>query len=122
MTIVYLICAIIAGSALSLLGGASLLRAKKQRARALLLTLPFGAGALLAAAFFDLLPESFKRGEARTMLIWTLIGFTTFFVLERTATWFHHHHQHGHSDVKNKSQRRLIVAGDVMHNAIDGVA
>ncbi len=122
MTIVYLLCAIIVGSAVSLLGGALLLRAKKQRQRALLLTLPFGAGALLAAAFFDLLPESFDRGEPRTMLLWALAGFTAFFVLERSATWFHHHHEHSHDEAKDKGQRRLIVAGDIMHNAIDGIA
>ncbi|MEO5950272.1 MAG: ZIP family metal transporter [Candidatus Saccharimonadales bacterium] len=121
MTIVYLLSAILAGSAISLLGGALLLRAKKQRRRALLITLPFGAGALLAAAFFDLLPESFNRGVPRTMLLWALAGFTIFFVLERCATWFHHHHEHD-QDVKNKGQRRLIVAGDIMHNAIDGLA
>lgn len=122
MTIVYLLCAIIVGSALSLVGGALLLKAKKQRQRALLLTLPLGAGALLAAAFFDLLPESFERGEPRMMLLWALMGFITFFVLERCATWFHHHHEHSHDDAKNKGQRRLIVAGDIMHNAIDGIA
>lgn len=122
MTIVYLLAAIIVGSALSLLGGALLLRAKKQRQRALLLTLPFGAGALLAAAFFDLLPESFELGEPRMMLLWALSGFIVFFVLERCATWFHHHHEHDHSDTRNKGQRRLIIAGDVMHNAIDGIA
>lgn len=122
MTIIYLLGAIIAGSAISLLGGALLLRAKQRRQQALLLAMPFGAGALLAAAFFDLLPESFQRGAPKSMLLWTLVGFTMFFVLERTATWFHHHHEHGHNDAKNKSQRRLIVAGDIAHNAIDGIA
>ncbi len=125
MTILYLILAIIAGSAISLLGGLALLRAKKNRELAILLTLPFGAGALLAAAFFDLLPESFKLGEPRTLLLWTLAGFTLFFVLERSASWFHHHHQHHNHNsehYKNSQQRRLIIAGDMMHNAIDGFA
>ncbi len=125
MTILYLIAAIVIGSAISLTGGILLLRAKKYRQLAILLTLPFGAGALLAAAFFDLLPESFKLGEPRSMLLWTLGGFTLFFVLERSASWFHHHHQHHHHNsehYKNAQQRRLIVFGDMMHNAIDGFA
>lgn len=53
-----MIVAIVAGSAISLLGGALILLTKTSRARAVHLALPFGAGALLAAAFFDLLPES----------------------------------------------------------------
>ncbi|MEP7204616.1 MAG: ZIP family metal transporter [Candidatus Saccharibacteria bacterium] len=122
MTILYLIAVIIIGSAISLIGGVLLLRAKKHRELAILLTLPFGAGALLAAAFFDLLPEAFKLGDPRGLLLWTLAGFTLFFVLERSGSWFHHHHQHGSTNHKEAQQRRLIVVGDVMHNAIDGFA
>jgi zinc and cadmium transporter len=116
-----MVLATLAGSVLSLMGGILLLRAKKRRETAILLTLPFGAGALLAAAFFDLLPEAFDEGEPQTLLLWTLFGFTLFFVLERTASWFHHHHEHdkGH---QNAQQRSLIIIGDIMHNAIDGLA
>jgi zinc and cadmium transporter len=106
MTLIYLILAIIIGSAISLAGGVMLLRAKKHRDLAVLLTLPFGAGALLSP---------------RTLLLWTLAGFTLFFVLERSASWFHHHHEHS-TQHKNAQQRRLIVLGDIMHNAIDGFA
>ena len=122
MTLFYLILAIVIGSAISLLGGALLLRAKKRRDLAIMLTLPFGAGALLAAAFFDLLPEAFELGEPRQLLLWALGGFTLFFVLERCASWFHHHHDHDPAAHKDTQQRRLIVIGDIMHNAIDGLA
>ena len=122
MTLFYLVLAIIVGSAISLLGGIILLRAKKYRDLAILLTMPFGAGALLAAAFFDLLPESFKLGPPKALLLWTLAGFTFFFVLERSASWFHHHHDHNDGHHKNAQQRRLIIVGDMMHNAIDGFA
>lgn len=88
-----------------------------------MLTLPFGAGALLAAAFFDLMPEAFERGSVHQLLAWTLAGFTLFFVLERLASWFHHHHDHDESDHPQTIwQRRMIVIGDLMHNAIDGLA
>jgi zinc and cadmium transporter len=122
MTLLYLILAIVAGSALSLLGGLVLLRAKKRRDLAIMLTLPFGAGALLAAAFFDLLPEAFHLGNPRELLLWTLAGFILFFVLERSASWFHHHHEHDGKMRQDQQQRRLIVIGDIMHNAIDGLA
>ena len=116
-----MILAIVIGSLVSLIGGIVLLRFKKRRQTAILLMMPFGAGALLAAAFFDLLPESFESADPRTMLLYCLIGFTTFFLFERSASWFHHHHDH-EFDAKNANQRRLIMVGDVMHNAIDGVA
>jgi zinc and cadmium transporter len=121
MTLFWMMTAIIVGSALSLAGGSVLLRFKKRRQAALLLTMPFGAGALLAAAFFDLLPESFEMAEPSDMLLYALGGFIFFFVLERSASWFHHHHEH-EPVVKNAQQRRLIMLGDVAHNAIDGVA
>lgn len=122
MTLIVLILSIIVGSAVSFIGGLLLLRAKKHRELAILLTLPFGAGALLAAAFFDLLPEAFELGDSRQLLLWTLGGFTLFFVLERCATWFHHHHEHDTQTHQNAQQRRLIIIGDIMHNAIDGLA
>jgi len=121
MTLLLMTLAIVLGSGISLLGGIALLRFKKRRAAALLLTMPFGAGALLAAAFFDLLPEAFELGDPRTLLLYCLGGFIFFFVLERSASWFHHHHEHG-EPTKNVHQRRLIMLGDMMHNAIDGVA
>ncbi len=118
-----MILAIIVGSAISLIAGAALFLTKKRRDKAILLALPFGAGALLAAAFFDLLPESFELGEPRTLLLWALVGFIAFFILERTAGWFHHHHEHdGHDKVRKESQNNMLLVGDLFHNAIDGIA
>ena len=122
MDLLWMIIAIIVGSSVSLLGGALIFTTKKRRDKAILIAMPFGAGALLAAAFIDLLPEAFELGDARTLLVWTLIGFIIFFLLERSAGWFHHHHEHSELATKNASQRKLIVFGDLMHNAIDGVA
>ncbi len=116
-----MIFAIVLGSLISLIGGATIFLSKKRRATAILLALPFGAGALLAAAFFDLLPESFELGNPRHLLTWTLIGFTSFFLLERMSSWFHHHHEHSVT-AKNQSQNTMVMIGDLMHNLIDGIA
>lgn len=120
MTVSILVLTIIIGSLISLAGGALLLKAKKRRELALLLTLPFGAGALLAASFFDLLPEAFEEAEPREMLLYCLAGFIFFFLFERLAGWFHHHHQH--NEHNKGSQRWLVILGDITHNAIDGMA
>ncbi len=121
MTLFIMILAIIIGSSISLIGGALLFRFKTYRTKAILLTMPFGAGALLAAAFFDLLPETFNLIDWHTGLLFCLIGFLVFFLLERFAGWFHHHHEH-QAGRQNAQQRTLIVIGDLFHNMIDGVA
>lgn len=120
MTIIWMTLAIIIGSAISLTGGVLLMRVRKNQKMTLLLALPFAAGALLAAAFFDLLPEALELHDASVVLAWALAGFTGFFLLERLATWFHAHHEH--TDSHKASQRTMIVLGDVTHNAIDGLA
>lgn len=80
---------------------------------------PFAAGALLAAVFLDLLPEGLEVSTASSVLLATLMGILLFFLAERFLHWFHHHHQHeGHGD----PARSLIVIGDTLHNALDGVA
>lgn len=82
---------------------------------------PFAAGALLAAVFLDLLPEGIEAsGDAEKVLFWTLIGIAFFFMLERFLTWFHHHHSQ--DEHENKSKASLIVVGNSLHNALDGVA
>jgi len=120
MTLFWMILAIIIGSGISLIGGTLLLGVKRRRQAALLLSLPFAAGALLGAAFLDLLPEALEIAEGEHVLMFTLLGFIAFFLLERFATWFHHHHDH--SEGQKASQRILVVLGDVTHNAIDGLA
>lgn len=117
----YMVMAIVAGSVLSLLGGATIFLTKKKRAHAITIALPFGAGALLAAAFLDLLPEAVEGAEQA--LVYALGGFLLFFVLERVLGWFHHHHHHGNEQEKrNKTHVNLVIIGDTIHNAIDGVA
>lgn len=119
-----MILAIIIGSVLSLASGALIFLTKKRRSHALTVALPFGAGALLAAAFFDVLPESFEHSDPEKMLVWALAGFLAFFLFERLAGWFHHHHTHDHyhPEERGNHQNQLVVAGDLMHNMIDGIA
>lgn len=119
-TLLILIGSVVLGSLISLGAGSFLFLTKNRRQKAILLALPFGAGALLAAAFFDLLPEAFELGEPRTLLLWSLGGFLSFFLLERLASWFHHHHDH--ETARNEQQNRLVMTGDMVHNVIDGAA
>ncbi len=116
-----MVLAIVLGSVISLFGGATIFLSTKRRERAIAIAMPFGAGALLAAAVFDLLPEAFELAEPRGLLMWMLVGFLGFFLLERLSTWFHHHHEHK-LGARNTSQNRMVMIGDLAHNVIDGIA
>lgn len=81
---------------------------------------PFAAGGLLAAVFLDLIKEGIESAPASTVLLATLVGILVFFYAERFLRWFHHHHAEDNHE-KDPSVA-LIIAGDTLHNALDGVA
>lgn len=116
------------GSVLSLIGGVLLLLNEKITLKYSHFLAAFAAGTLLGTVFFDLLPEAIKESEHITketsieinIFFWTLFGILGFFLLERFIHWFHHH-QHEYLDEKVKPTIPLIIAGDSVHNFIDGV-
>lgn len=121
-----LIAASVAGSLVSLTGGMILLARRLSVEKVQRIAVPFAAGALLAAAFINLLPEALRQGES-TVKTTTLVlsGLLLFFVLERFLGWFHHHHDHGQVQgwrlKRAESTRLLVIIGDTLHNAIDGM-
>lgn len=118
-----LIGASLVGSLFSLIGGVLLLTKRIKVERVQRVAVPFAAGALLAAALLDLLPEALEGNDTTpTIMSLVLCGFVVFFVLERFLGWFHHHHDHHEqSSRRRQSTRSLIVVGDTLHNAIDGM-
>ncbi len=107
------------GGVFSLLGGILLLSSKRNANQLAKYATPFAAGALLAAVFLDLLKEGIEQEDPNSVLVWALVGILAFFLAERFLHWFHHHHQHsGQAD----PTQSLIVIGDTIHNALDGVA
>jgi zinc and cadmium transporter len=97
----------------------------------------YAIGALLGAAFLEVIPEAFAKGEPRAVAGGILAGIFGFFVLEKLLIWRHCHtedceahdpHEHaahpGHSHSHGHDQGRsgaLIVAGDTVHNFVDGI-
>jgi len=107
------------GGIFSLVGGVLLLSRKRSAELLARYATPFAAGALLAAVFLDLLKDGLEESRASTVLTATLIGIILFFLGERFLTWFHHHHAH---DEQADPSKGLIVLGDTVHNALDGIA
>ena len=108
------------GGLFSLVGGALLLSRQHLAKKLAIYATPFAAGALLAAVFLDLLKEGVESGSSDTVFAATLAGILIFFLAERFLRWFHHHHEH--ADKKTDPSVSLIVIGDTLHNAMDGVA
>ncbi len=102
---------------ISLIGGVILLW-RKFSDNSLRLLVSFAAGALLAAAFLDLLPEAAHEYNIEQVLIYTLLGILIFFLAEKFLLW--HHHSHNHCTTESHHSGKLIIWGDVLHNFIDG--
>lgn len=106
------------GGLVSLLGAAVLLSRQKLANKLARYATPFAAGALLAAVFLDLLKDGIEQSSSLDAVLYaTLAGIMVFFIAERLLRWFHHHHQHEGADPAVP----LIVAGDTLHNALDGI-
>jgi ZIP family zinc transporter len=100
----------------TLLGGLLALRLRDR----LHLILGFSAGAIVAVAFFDLLPEAVNLGttaySAATVLSLTALGFACYLVLDRLIL------MHGHDEDEQHAHRARAGAGSLsFHSFLDGV-
>ena len=122
------------GGLLSVMAAAVFLLLKDHHRNAVLPHgISFAIGALLAVAFWGLIPEAFEKVKPdhfQTLSATILAGILGFFVLEKLLIWRHCHHgsceahgdEHaglGHSNMK--SAGTLIILGDSIHNFVDGV-
>ncbi len=118
-----LIILALAAFAATFLGGFFAIKSKDK----LHLILGFSAGAVIAVAFFDLIPEALELGGAYfdlgTITSFTALGFVIFMLLDRFVI-FHSHstddedgHDHG------TKKRGILGAGSLsIHSFLDGVA
>jgi zinc and cadmium transporter len=117
--ILEIIAATVLVSLFSLIG-ISLLYIRKETAEKLVFViLAFATGSLLAAAFFDLLPEALEGVEPQTAFTIALGSIMVMFILERLVHWHHEHHDHAKHE---KPMAYLVLMGDGIHNFFDGVA
>lgn len=107
----------------------------------------FAVGAMLTVVFLDILPHALSDGVVpSSLMVWVLGGILFFFFLEKLVIWrhshgdltppptdgsaaadphhSHHHHHHHHSHGHSHGVRRtglMVLIGDSLHNATDGV-
>ena len=120
MTLAWILVASVAGGTLSA-GLAAL--ALTLRATWIPMLVSFAIGALLGAAFLEIIPHAFKEGEAHQVAFSILGGIFGFFVLEKLLLYRHCHTEHCevHDAYDHGRSGTLIVVGDTVHNFVDGV-
>ena len=124
MTLGWIVAASVAGGTLSAgLAAFSMLL----RATWVPMLVSFAIGALLGAAFLEVIPHAFERGDPHEAAIAILGGIFGFFVLEKLLLWRHCHtencevhDQHARAHDQGRSGL-LIVVGDTVHNFVDGL-
>ena len=89
----------------------------------------FATGALLGAALLALLPEAIEGAglaSAHRIGLTLVVGLGVFFVIEKLVLWWHaraHDEEGGsaHHDHREHASGVLVLVGDSIHNALDGV-
>jgi zinc and cadmium transporter len=124
MTLGWILAASFAGGTLSAgLAAASL----AMRASWVPMLVSFAIGALLGAAFLEILPHAFEAGDAHEVAAAVLGGIFGFFVLEKLLLWRHCHTEHCEvhdqhaSALDHGRSGALIIVGDTVHNFVDGM-
>jgi zinc and cadmium transporter len=147
-TVLGFVMILVIGS-LSLIGVVMISIKEKTLDKILFVLIAFATGTILASALFDLIPEALHHLEElgdegivlseSLLFILVIVGFVTFFIIERFIYWFHGH-AHEKEDklvcyigedewegdttnrggsVKNFALLNLI--GDGLHNFLDGI-
>lgn len=118
--LLYTVIALLAASVGSvLLSGSLLLLSNKWLEKISSYLLYLAGGTLLGAALLGLIPEAAESMHLEDVLIWVLVGILAFFLLEKVILWRMCHDEKCERQVHAAGP--MIIIGDAVHNAIDGV-
>jgi len=104
-------------SAISLIGIVTFLFKIKSLEKVFFVLVSFAVGALLGAAFLDLLPEAMGQGNESWVFGCVLIGILFFLLMESFLYWYHCHDR----ECKVHEFTYLCLMGASIHNFFDGV-
>ena len=125
MTLAWIVAASLAGGLLSV--GLAAAFALTVRTAWVPMLVSYAIGALLGAAFLEVIPHAFERATPHMAAMTILAGIFVFFILEKLVLWRHCHaedceahdqHASGHDHGRSGT---MILVGDTVHNFIDGV-
>ena len=135
-TLTYIVAATAAGGVLATIAAAATLALHAGWISRLV---SFAVGALLGAAFIEILPHALETGSAEHVMVTVLIGLLAFFLLEKLVLWRHAHgheehrddaeetehdhalHSHGHMHDDGGRSGLMILIGNGVHNFCDGI-
>ena len=124
-TLAWILSVALAGGALSVVAAAALGVALGTHRVNVLIS--YAIGALLGAAFLEILPHALEHGQPQRMAATVLLGILLFFVLEKLVLWRHCHHDHceaheAHAPAHDHGRSGLLIlVGDTFHNFVDGI-
>lgn len=121
MVVLEIILSVFIVSLMSLVGIFTLYFKEKTVEKGIFKFLSFSAGALLGAAFLDLIPESIELMETENAMFLVIFGFLFSFVLEKFVLWHHCHDKHCKIKERRIALPYLITMGDGIHNIVDGM-
>lgn len=112
--------------------GVFLLIPEDRRGRMLPHLVSFATGTLLGAALLALVPDALETAgpdAAHGIGLALVAGIVGFFILEKLVLWRHSHSgeyadhgaHHAHHEHREQASAVLVVIGDSIHNALDGV-
>lgn len=114
-----ILIATLAVSAISLIGALYLVIKEKIVIKTMPYLVAFAAGSLLAASWFDLIPESYDS-LGQNAFTFVLIGILIFLLFEQILHW-HHEQRHECEDCSKKMVGYAVLVGDGLHNFLDGI-
>ncbi|MBU4480105.1 ZIP family metal transporter [Patescibacteria group bacterium] len=120
-TLLYIITASILESLVSLTGIFFIFIGYSRFKHLLPNLLSFSVGTFLAVIFFEILPEAVELADMKIVSFFILFGFLFFFLFSRFLQWYHHHEGRCCEHESIKVGGYLVLAGDFVHNFIDGI-
>jgi len=119
-TFLYTLLALMAASIGSVaLSSSLLLLNNKWLAKISSYLLYLAGGTLLGSALLGLIPEAAETLCIHDVVMWVLGGIILFFILEKIILWRTCHDEN--CERQNHAAAPMIIIGDAIHNAIDGV-
>jgi len=123
MVLAYILISVFLVSLVSFVGVITLYLRPKLLDKILFGLVSFAAGALLGAAFLDLLPEALEA-TGGPVFVYALLGIIIFYMIETFLNWYHCHYGHHHHHSQHHKVHPfawLNLFGDAVHNFVDGM-